>query len=425
MSKATEQIWEEYTNGHKANHTFTAAELMAMEIPPVEYAIPDVLPSGVTLLAGKVKHGKSWMALGFGIAVATGGVALGTKPVEAGDCLYLALEDNKRRLQKRLRKLLVDGSGPERLHLEVEWPRADEGGIEALDKWLTDHPECRLVIIDTLARFKPRTSGKRTQYDEERDSVDPLAPLADRHNVAIVLVHHLRESESDDPLDMIHGSAGLTGGVDGALVLKRKRGDADAYLTVDGRDIEEHTELALRWHQDAATWAIMGDAEEYRLIGERREIVRVLRESYPEPLGAKDTAIAIGKGDPKGYNATRQRLYQMSQSGEVKTAGRGKYSLPNKPNNPNNTNNPNNPNKRDPDARDVRDVRTDPNNDSLLDAAEESHSERNVRDVRDVRESPSKGRLTSEQVERVKRLMASGMSAKNARAEVLGEDPFG
>jgi hypothetical protein len=246
--------------------------------------------------------------------------------------------------------------------------------------------------------------------------------LADRHNVAIVLVHHLRESESDDPLDMIHGSAGLTGGVDGALVLKRKRGDADAYLTVDGRDIEEHTELALRWHQDAATWAIMGDAEEYRLIGERREIVQVLRESYPEPLGAKDTAIAIGKGDPKGYNATRQRLYQMSQSGEVKTAGRGKYSLPNKPNNPNNTNNPNNPNKRDPDARDVR---TDPNNDSLLDAAEESHSERNVRDVRDVRESPSKGRLTSEQVERVKRLMASGMSAKNARAEVLGEDPFG
>jgi len=349
MSRIPDDVLNDLGNGQR-HHTFTAAELLAMEIPPVEYAIPDILPAGVTLLAGKVKHGKSWMALGFGISVATGGVALGTKRVEVGDCLYLALEDNKRRLQKRLRKLLTKGVAPERLHLEVEWPRADEGGIEMLDAWLEEHQECRLVIIDTLARFKPGASGKRTQYDEERDSVDPLAPLADKHNVAIVLVHHLRESESDDPLDMIHGSAGLTGGVDGALVLKRKRGEADAYLTIDGRDIEEHTELALRWHQDAATWSIMGDAEEYRLIGERREILQVLKESYPEPLGAKDISIAIGKSDPKGYNATRQRLYQMSNAGEVKTVGRGKYTLTNKPNIPNI------PNKRNSDVRNVRDV---------------------------------------------------------------------
>ena len=91
------------------------------------------------------------------------------------------------------------------------------------------------MSIDTLAGFKPRVSGKyRSAYDEDRDAVDPLIPVAAEHGVAIVLVHHLREMESDDPLDMIHGSAGLTGGVDGALVLKRQRGRADAYLQVDG-----------------------------------------------------------------------------------------------------------------------------------------------------------------------------------------------
>ena len=87
-----------------------------------------------------------------------------------------------------------------------------------------------------------------------------MIPVAAEHGVAIVLVHHLREMESSDPLEMIHGSAGLTGGVDGALVLKRQRGEADAYLHVDGRDIERPAELAMKFDTEAATWEIVGDA---------------------------------------------------------------------------------------------------------------------------------------------------------------------
>lgn len=83
--------------------------------------------------------------------------------------------------------------------------------------------------------------------------MDPLAPVAAEHGVGILLVHPLRETESEDPLDMITGSVGLTGGVDGALVLNRKRGRADAFLHVDGRDIENPTELALKFDPDAAT----------------------------------------------------------------------------------------------------------------------------------------------------------------------------
>jgi Fe2+ or Zn2+ uptake regulation protein len=264
------------------------------------------------------------MVLGKALATATGGVALGTKPVEQGEVLYLALEDNKRRLQERLSKLLAGAAAPEGLHISVEWPRAGEGGVEKLVAFLGEHPECRLVVIDTLARFKPRANGRRTQYDEERDAVDPLAPIAAEHNVAIVLVHHLREAESEDPLDMIHGSAGLTGGVDGALVLKRKRGQADAYLHVDGRDIESPTELALKFDPNAATWAIMGDAEEYRLSETRRAIVKILEEA-DEPLGPKDVAELLEMPE----NRIKQRLYQMSKDGEVRVVSRGRYELHN------------------------------------------------------------------------------------------------
>jgi RecA-family ATPase len=233
--------------------TFTAAELMAMELGSVRSVVPGILPEGITLLAGKPRLGKSWMAQGISIATATGCVALGTKLVEQGEVLNLALEDNPRRLQKRLRKLLPSGVAPPEMHMAVEWPRADEGGVERLADFLTEHPDTRLVVIDTFARFKSRATGRRSQYDEDRDAVDPLIPIAAEHKVAILLVHHLRESESDDPLNMIHGSAGLTGGVDGALVLKRQRGRADAFLHVDGRDIEQPMELALKFDQTAAT----------------------------------------------------------------------------------------------------------------------------------------------------------------------------
>src|SRR5215211_729284 len=281
------------TNGHFP-HTFTAAELMALELPPVRWVVPDILPEGVTFLAGKVKMGKSWMSLALCVAVASGGVALATKRVEQGEVLYLALEDHQRRLQERMRKLLPGGTAPEGLHIAVEWPRADEGGVEHLGGFLSEHPDTRLVVVDTFARFKTRATGRRTQYDEDRDAVDPLGPIAADHNVAILLVHHLREAESEDPLDMIHGSAGLTGGVDGALVLKRKRGRADAYLHVEGRDIENPTELALKWDAKTATWNIIGDAEEYRLSQSRAEVIAVLEKSG-EPMTPTEVADALDK----------------------------------------------------------------------------------------------------------------------------------
>jgi hypothetical protein len=316
--------------------TFTAAELMVEKLSEPRWAVPGIVPEGVTLFAGKPKLGKSWAALGVCVAVATGGVALSKVRVERGEALYLALEDNRRRLQKRLGKLLPGGSPPGGLHLALDWLRVGEGGVEALQAFLEAHPNTRLVVIDTLARFKPRASGRRSAYDEDRDAVDPLAPVAAEYGVAIVLVHHLREMESDDPLDMIHGSAGLTGGVDGALVLKRQRGQADAYLHIDGRDIEQPTELALNFDAETAKWAIVGEAEEYRMSEGRREISRIL-EKADEPLGPTEiTEMLTHHGHKVNNGAVREMLSQMVKDGQAKNLGRGAYVHPDYQNNPDN-----------------------------------------------------------------------------------------
>jgi AAA domain len=190
--------------------TVTATDLMAAELPPVRWVVPGVLPEGVTLLAGKPKLGKSWLVLGMCLAVAIGGVALGTRHVEQGEVLYLALEDNRRRLQKRLGKML-GGPAPRGLEMATTWPRLNEGGVEALGAWLLEHPEARLIAVDTLAKTRPLARGQNV-YQEDYAALEELLPLAAEHGVAVVVVHHTRKMAAADPLDEISGSTGLTGG---------------------------------------------------------------------------------------------------------------------------------------------------------------------------------------------------------------------
>src|SRR5215208_6180202 len=138
--------------------TMSAAELMDKELPPVRWAVSGVLPEGVTILAGKPKMGKSWLALGLCVSVAAGGYALGKIPAECGGALYLGLEDQERRLQRRLKKVLAGENAPDGLEVAWSWPRLDQGGVDALRKYLEERPDTRLLVVDTLKKIRPRDS---------------------------------------------------------------------------------------------------------------------------------------------------------------------------------------------------------------------------------------------------------------------------
>jgi len=301
----------------------SAVELMRKEIPPVRWVVPGILPEGVALLAGKPKLGKSWLALGLCVAVAAGGYALGSVPVERGAALYLGLEDNERRLKSRLGKVLSRAEPPTGLDYATFCPRLDEGGLEAVAGWLENYPDARLVVVDTLAKIRPRAADKNI-YQEDYQALEALLPLAAEHNAAIVVVHHLRKQSAADPLDEVNSSIGLTGGVDGALILKRDRTRADASLFVTGRDVEEEKDLALRWSPDIGAWTLVGDAEEYRASQERQEILEYVREAGV-PVRVKDVATAL----EKNYKTVAALMQKMLKAGTLSSPAYGKYEAAN------------------------------------------------------------------------------------------------
>ena len=104
-------------------HITSATELLAQEFPTLQWAVEGLLPEGSTLCAARPKKGKSFLALGLCVAVASGGRALGSLNVTQGDVLYLALEDGPRRLQARLHRMLNSAPSPARLYFSTEWPR--------------------------------------------------------------------------------------------------------------------------------------------------------------------------------------------------------------------------------------------------------------------------------------------------------------
>ena len=108
-----------------------------MRFDPIKYVVPGIIVEGLTLFAGKPKIGKSWLLLHAAIAVARGGFTLGDVHCAEGDVLYCALEDNARRLQSRLTKLLgLQEEWPARLKFWCEMPRLINGGLEQIKQWI-------------------------------------------------------------------------------------------------------------------------------------------------------------------------------------------------------------------------------------------------------------------------------------------------
>lgn len=218
--------------------------------PPL---IDGLLYTGTYLFVGAPKLGKSFFMAQLAYHVSTG-TSFWNYSVRKGTVLYLALEDDYQRLQKRLYRMFGTES-TDNLFFSVTSKQLGKGLTDQLSSFISKHPDTALVIIDTLQKVR-EASGESFSYGNDYDIISQLKEFADRHKICLLLVHHTRKQKADDNFDMILGTNGLLGAADGAFLLhKSKRTSNEAVLEVSGRD-QQDQKFHLMRNTETLAWEL-------------------------------------------------------------------------------------------------------------------------------------------------------------------------
>lgn len=236
--------------------TVSMPELYEMVYPGKQPIIEHFLYPGTYLFVGAPKVGKSFMMAQIAYHVSSG-TPMWNYSVRKGTVLYLALEDDYRRLQERLYRMFGTETTPD-LFFSVASKSLNEGLLEQLDGFIREHHDTGLVIIDTLQKVR-EAEGDTYSYARDYDIIAGLKAFADKTGICLILVHHTRKQRSDDNFDRISGTNGLLGAADGAfLMYKTKRSDSEATIEVSGRD-QSDKKIMLSRNKETLCWELSGE----------------------------------------------------------------------------------------------------------------------------------------------------------------------
>lgn len=231
--------------------TISMTELYDTLYPPRSPVVDGFLYGGTYLFVGAPKVGKSFFMgqLAYHVAM---GLSLWDYSVRKGTVLYLALEDDYARLQRRLSQMFGVESA-DNLYFATQAKTLKEGLDGELEEFMKQHTDARLIIIDTLQKVR-EVGGETFSYSNDYEIVTKLKAFSDKYGICLLVVHHTRKMESGDSFDMISGTNGLLGAADGAFIMqKKKRTDNTAVLDIVGRD-QPDQELTIEFDRERCIW---------------------------------------------------------------------------------------------------------------------------------------------------------------------------
>lgn len=301
-------------------HGQTLETLMQTYYPDPQWAVEGLLPEGCIILAGKPKHGKSYLALTWALAIAKQYKCMDHFRVTNGDVLCFSLEDYAKRVQKRMQRLYTTPSTRHTIEFFYDAPKMSKGFGDRLYATLAKRKSVRLVIIDTLRCIRDAQTEQYNLYQEDSDFIGGLNKCAQDSGMTILIIHHTRKAKSEDVFEEISGTGGLRGATSANMVLEETKGEADAMLNIEGKDFEHRQHVAMKRKEDGS-WTYVGEGEVYQLRANKRAVLTAI-ETLGDDATPKDIWMASGISS---FATVRTLLSRMAGIGELGRTTKGVY----------------------------------------------------------------------------------------------------
>jgi len=287
----------------------SAHSLVERDIPRPKRLCDPWAVEGVNIIAGKPKLGKTTMERQKLVSAAMGVEFFDSKFPEACKCAFLSLEEGELLCRDKFIKAGFPETALAGIQLFFEWPRGDMG-VNLLDRYLLANPEVRLVVIDSLTRFRMIPDVRTQAFVADYEAINALHEMAKKHpGVCIDVIHHTRKAKGDDPMDDVSGTYGLTAACDSCTVLRHSSDGAVMY--VYGR----------MWDRDENQYTLQrGPKQTWVMIGVHLDMTQLQKEAFemvkasPAGLSGKELADRVGITTPSAW----QRLDELLEKGFVR-----------------------------------------------------------------------------------------------------------
>lgn len=259
----------------------SADEVLNAQFTDPFVAVEGMLHAGLTFLGAKPKMHKSWMALQLLCAISSPtGYFLGRKLMH-GRALYISLEDNVRRLHKRM----TAQGWPHGLPFDVIYADtyrqrigniAAQGADVLCDMMLSK--DYRIAVIDPFGKAIAASDSDMYDLAGMTNALAKLQEFAIAHDRVIMFIaHHPKElRETHDPITDIMGTIAIGATMDTAWGIYRERGQQMAEFVVAGRDLEDELQLAIHFDKLTCSWVYDGKTSDLVLTEKRVELMAVL-----------------------------------------------------------------------------------------------------------------------------------------------------
>jgi hypothetical protein len=202
--------------------------LDGIERKEVHWLWPERFPLGkLSLLVGDPGIGKSYFSINVAASITTGRAWPDTlTAAPKGTVLLLNCEDGPGdTIKPRAEDCGADCSKITILNANVDLSLE----VERLDSILRKMKDCRLVIIDPITAHLGDFDTDKMRI---RSALNPLALLAEKYNVANLMISHLNKSETLKALYRVTGSVGFIAAARSVYAIARDEEDKDRRLFI-------------------------------------------------------------------------------------------------------------------------------------------------------------------------------------------------